>query len=173
MLKPTFACLTLLAVVATAQPALADGALFATLGESVPFAGSARQIGGTALINVGVGLDLNNLKPLPLRNSVLFDYATGSANGGSITNWGVGFGTRLSTPTYIGAAAFLYNVNVNQGSVIGSHSATSFGSNIYVGQRFISVPGGLSVGAQITYRQLPVVNGIDSSGISFAVRGSL
>jgi len=154
-------------------PARADGSLSFSVGPAIMFQSAARQIGGTTQLNVGAGYDFGGVKPLPFRSSVVFDYASGSAGGGSLTDWGVGLGGRLTTPVYLGASAFLYNVNANQGPIIGSRSATGFGSNIFVGEKLISIPGGASVGAQITYRQLPTVNGIDPSGLGFALRASL
>jgi len=161
-----------LAASATA-PARADGSLSFSVGPAIMFQSAARQIGGTTQLNVGAGYDFGGVKPLPFRSSVVFDYASGSANGGSLTDWGLGLGGRLTTPTYLGASAFLYNVNANQGPIIGSRSATGFGSNIFVGEKLISIPGGASIGAQVTYRQLPTVNGIDASGLGFALRASL
>ncbi len=157
----------------TAQPALADSTFSALVGEAVMFSSAARQIGGTGQINVGASVGLGHLKLSALKNSAVFDYASGSAGGGSINDWGIGFATRLNTPVYIGAGGLIYVVNVNRGAALGSRSTTGFGSNIFVGQRLFGLPGGTGFSAQMTYRQLPTLNGIDPSGLSFALRVDL
>jgi hypothetical protein len=157
-----------------AAPARADGPFTIGLGESLALQSPARQIGGTTQLNVTASLDMGNIKQFPLRNSVMFDYAGGSANGGSLSSYGLGFGTRLNTPVYIGAGAFLYSVTANQGPALGSHSTAGFGSNIFVGQRIADVPGvGPAFAIQLTYRQLPTINGIDPSGLAATFRVSL
>jgi hypothetical protein len=172
--RSVFTVLFAVALTASAAaPAGADGPFSLSVGPAIMFQSAARQVGGTSQINVGAALDVGAAKPFPLRNSFLFDYASGSANGGSLTDWGIGFGTRLSTPAYLGAGAFYYSVNVKQGPIIGSRSTGGFGSNIFVGEKLIDVPGGAAVGAQITYRQLPTLDGIDPSGLAFTLRVSL
>jgi hypothetical protein len=158
----------------TTVPARADGPFTIGLGESLAFQSQARQIGGTAQLNLTASLDMGNIKQFPLRNSVMFDYSGGSANGGSLSSYGLGFGTRLNSPAYIGAGAMLYNVTANQGPVLGSRSTISFGSNIFVGQRIANVPGvGPAFAVQLTYRQIPAVNGINPSGLAATFRVSL
>jgi hypothetical protein len=160
-----------LALVLTCAPVLADS-VGVTVGEAIPFQGAARSIGGTTQLNIGADIALTKAKVLPIRAALMFDYAGGSANGGSLNDYGLGLGARLTTPLYIGAGAFLYNVNANQGAALGSQSTNGFGTNIFVGERILPLPGGGGIGVQITYRQLPMVNGIDPSGLSFALRGS-
>ena len=106
-----------------AAPARADGPLAISVGLAVPFAGAARQIGGTDQLNVSAGLDLGPTKHIPLRTSVVFDYAGGAAGGGSLGEYGLGVGTRLNTPVFIGAAGFLYVVNASLGGALGSRTA--------------------------------------------------
>jgi len=157
----------------TLAPARADGPVSLGVGPSIAFQSQARQYGGINQLNITASLDLGNIKQIPLRNSLMFDYAGGAANGGSLGEYGIGFGTRLNTPVYIGAGAFLYSVNLNQGSALGTHSTSGFGSNIFIGQRILEVPGGAAFGVQLTYRQLPAVNGVDPSGLGLTLRVSL
>jgi len=154
-------------------PACADSPFGLGVGPSIMFQSAARQVGGTDQLNINATLDLGGSKHFPLRNSLMFDYAGGSANGGSLNDYGLGFGTRLTTPVYIGAGAFLYSVNANQGPVVGTHTATGFGSNIFVGEKILDVPGGAAFAAQLTYRQIPIVNGINPGGLAATLRVSL
>lgn len=171
MHKPPSLALVAFSLAATSLPAFADS-VGVTVGESIPFQSAARSIGGTTQLNVGADIVLNNAKVVPIKAALMFDYAGGSANGGSLNDYGVGIGARLTTPLYVGAGAFLYNVNANQGAPVGSSSTNGFGSNIFIGERLLPLPGGAGISAQITYRQIPVVNGVNPSGLSFALRGS-
>jgi len=171
MYKLFFAVAVALTLTSLAVPARADS-IGISVGEAIPFQAPARAIGGTSQLNLGADLSLSGAKVIPIKAVLLFDYAGGSANAGSLNDYGLGLGARLTTPLYVGAGAFLYDVNANQGAAIGSHSTNGFGANIFVGERILPLPGGAGISAQITYRQLPLVNGINPSGVGFALRGS-
>ena len=159
------------ALTATSVPAFADS-VGITAGEAIPFQSAARSIGGTSQLNLGFDVSLNRVPVIPIRPALMFDYAGGSANGGSLNDYGAGLGARLTTPFYAGAAAFIYNVNAKFGAGNVSNSTTGAGAQIFVGEKIVPLPGGAGIGAQITYRTLPVVNGVNPSGLSFALRGS-
>jgi hypothetical protein len=160
---------SLLLVALLAAPAAADS-VGLSVGESVVFQSAARQVGGTTQLNLGASFDLGPTKPLPVRASLVFDYAGGSANGGSLSNYGGGLGVRLTTPIYAGVNGLFYNVSLSPGGGLASANRTGFGTNYFVGERLASLPGGASVSLQATYRQLPTVNGVDPSGLGVSLR---
>jgi hypothetical protein len=171
--RVTAAAVALGSLAFAVAPARADGPLSIGVGPSIAFQSQARRSGGTDQLNINLALDLGSTKHFPLRNSLMFDYAGGAANGGSLSEYGLGFGTRLNAPTYVGGGAFLYSVNLNGGSAGGPHSSTGFGSNIFAGRRILEVPGGVAFAVQLTYRQLPVVSGVNPSGLGLTFRVSL
>jgi hypothetical protein len=166
-----FAPLGSLALVALlAAPATADS-VGLSVGQSLSFQSAARQVGGTTQLNLGATFDITPPK-IPLRGSIVLDYAGGSANGGSLSNFGAGLGVRLNTPIYAGVSGLIYDVSLNPGGGLATTSRTAFGTNYFVGERIIPIPGGGGVSIQATYRQLPVVNGVDPSGLGLGLRVS-
>jgi hypothetical protein len=180
MHRPLYLALVVVSLAATGLPAYADS-VGVTVGESIPFQSAARSLGGTTQLNLGADIALSNVKVLPIRPALMFDYSGGSGSGsalsGSLHDYGLGVGARLTTPLYAGAGLFVYDVNATFNSTVIGGSATSYstngvGTNIFLGERIIPLPGGAGISAQITYRQIPVVNGVNPSGLSFALRGS-
>ncbi len=157
--------------------ALADTGLSVFVGPTFVGQSAAQQIGGTVQTNVGAGYDIGP-KVIVLRTALQFEYAGGSANGGSLQNYGVGLSERLTTPVYAGAAVMLYGVNaqfsiaspLGGGPGTGSASTTGIGTNIFVGERLLGIPGGSSIGVELRYRAVPSAGGYNPSGVSVGLR---
>jgi hypothetical protein len=141
-----------------------------SIGENLVFSSAARSVGGTTQLNLGASFDIGPTKPLPVRASIVFDYAGGSAHGGSLSNYGGGLGVRLTTPVYLGVNALFYNVSLNPGGGLATANRVGLGTNYFVGERLAQFPGGGSLSLQATYRQVPLVNGVDPSGLGVSLR---
>jgi hypothetical protein len=122
----------------------------------------------------------------PFRLSIDGDYANGSAQNLGISDYGFGFGARLTTPIYAGLSAGFYTSTIRQtcsfatpgvaGSAGGggpsscpTQSGSGFGSTYFVGVRVFSGPG-FSLSLQGGYRQVPLVDGVNPSGTNVEVR---
>jgi hypothetical protein len=180
MYRPFLVATLALYLISTGVPALAD-TIGVTVGESIASQGAARDIGGTTQLNVGADVALYSPKLVPVKVALMFDYAGGSGSGqalsGSLNDYGLGLGARLTTPLYVGAGVLLYEVNATFNPTVIGGSSTSYntagvGTNIFLGERILPLPGGAGISAQITYRQVPMVNGVNPSGLSFGLRGS-
>ncbi|MBC5810645.1 MAG: hypothetical protein GIW95_07325 [Candidatus Eremiobacteraeota bacterium] len=158
-----------IALAGTPLAALADGPLSVTIGPAFVTQSTARTIGGTVQTNVGAAYDFGPKTIVPVRASLQFDYAGGASNGGALRDYGVGIAGRLTTPICIGAGVSLYSVSASIPSGT-SVSKTGIGSNYFIGQKIIDVPGGIDISLQATYRQVPQVNGIDPSGLAVGLR---
>jgi len=158
----------LAAVAASAAPAAADAGLSVTVGPTFVLQSAAQNVGATAQTNVNVAYDIGPKVPL-LRPFLTFDYAGGSANGGSLSDVGGGIGVRLTTPLYAGASLGFYAVNATPGGNLPSSSTTSVGTNLFAGERLFALPGiGLSL--QATYRQIPQTGGYNPSSVTLGLR---
>jgi len=160
---------SLVLVAFLAAPAAAES-VGLSIGENLVFQSAARSVGGTTQLNLGASFDFGPSKPLPVRASLVFDYAGGSAHGGTLSSYGGGLGVRLTTPIYAGINGLFYNVSLNPGGGLASANRVGFGTNYFVGERIASIPGGASISLQATYRQVPLVNGIDPSGLGVSLR---
>jgi hypothetical protein len=127
------------------------------------------QVGGATKLNLGASFDLTP-KVIPVRVALVFDYAGGSANGASLSNYGAGLGVRIDAPVYGGVNMLVYNVSLNPGGGLATASRVGLGTNYFVGERIARMPGGGTVSVQATYRQVPTVNGINPSGLGVALR---
>jgi hypothetical protein len=163
-------------------PASADAGIALSGGPTFALNGDTRNAVGSVQTNLGLGYDIGPKIVVPVRVSLDIDYAGGSGNGGTVSEFGGGLGARLTTPLYLGLTASLYNVNIHPGAVPlpGSGgglspspaSATGFGTNFFVGERIFGLPGGAGVALQATYRRLPPAGGYDPSSLTVGLRAS-
>ena len=176
------AVLAALAMLLSPGPASADAGIALSGGPTFVLNGDTRNAVGSVQTNLGLGYDIGPKIVVPIRVSLDLDYAGGSGNGGTISEFGGGLGARLTTPLYLGVTASLYTVNIHPGGIAapGSGSglsatptsSTGFGTNFFVGERLLGLPGGAGVSLQATYRRLPSSGGYDPSSLTVGLRAS-
>ncbi len=178
----TLARVALAAVVcaACATPAAADVLpISVQIGGQIPPDGFARSIAGTAQADFGLNLDVGPKTLVPVRVSFQLDDATSS----NFNEFGVGVAARLTTPTYAGAGISLYDVNARYATPVqpvgpdGTSSpsqvnlnSTSVGENFFVGQRIVSLPGGVNLSVEAAYKNIPSFDGLNPSAVSVGLR---
>lgn len=108
---------------------------------------------------------------MPLALSLQFDDANGSSTGGTFNEYGFGLAARLTTPFYAGAGFSLYNTNARiPGRALGSVNETGIGTNYFIGERVLSLPGGINFGLQASYKQVPQFDGLNPSAFGVGLR---
>jgi hypothetical protein len=157
-----------------AVPALADAPLSVELGAQLPQQSNARNAGGDVQTGFGVNYDFIRAPIVPVQVSLAFDDANGSNGNGKLDDYGIGVAGRLTTPLYAGIGFSVYTVNarVNAPSAP-SFTSTGIGTTIFAGERFLTLPGGVSFALQGTYKQLPSFQGINPSSIGVGLRVQL
>jgi hypothetical protein len=149
------------------------------IGGQIPPDGFARSIAGTAQADFGLNLDVGPKTLVPIRASFQLDDATSS----NFNEFGVGVAARLTTPTYAGAGISLYSVNARYppaAQPVGldgasspsevSLNSTSVGENFFVGQRIVSLPGGVGLSVEAAYKNIPGFEGLNPSAVSLGLR---
>lgn len=152
-------------------PAAAETPISASLGIHVP---TGNGLSGT-LTDLRVNYDFGPRTIIPVRTSFQFDYASGNGNGANQRFYGLGLAARLTTPIYAGAGASIYDVNgvaKGAGNLVRS-SGSGFGTNIFVGNHLVSIPGGVSLSLEGGYKSLPAVRGLNLSGFGVGLRAQL
>jgi hypothetical protein len=171
-----------------AATALAPGAASADilppvsfeLGAQVPTQSAARNAGGNAQTTIAAGYDFGPKTIIPIRASLQVDEATGSNGNGTYNEFGFGVNGRLTTPLYVGAGVSLYDTNAREqyvvpaGNVAGTGpvtvSSTSVGENFFIGERLISIPGGIDLDLEANYKNIPQFDGINPSAFGVGLR---
>ncbi len=134
------------------------------------------SLGGTTQLGVGLGYDFGPPIIVPVRATAQFDYNGGSNGGGSLTTYGFTVGARLTTPIYAGIGIGPYFTSLKQPLFMvpespalpvfppvfistpnGSATAAGFGTKFTVGDRILSLPGGVSLALEASYQLLPTV----------------
>ncbi len=147
------------------------------------------SLGGTTQLGVGLGYDFGPPIIVPVRATAQFDYNGGSNGGGSLTTYGFTVGARLTTPIYAGIGIGPYFTSLKQPLFMvpespalpvfppvfistpnGSATAAGFGTKFTVGDRILSLPGGVSLALEASYQLLPTVQGIDPSAARLGLR---
>jgi hypothetical protein len=161
-------------LLAAASPAAADLPLSVQLGAQFPTQNNAQNAGGDVQTNVGLNYDFIRAPVVPIQASFAFDLAQGSHGSGMLNEYGFGAAARLTTPIYIGAGLSIYNVNARYAFPGAANlTATGIGENIFVGDRVLSLPGGVNLSLQATYKQLPSVAGLNPSSLGVGLRVQL
>jgi hypothetical protein len=162
------------AIAGTAFPARADAPISVQLGAQFPEQGTARNSGGDVQTGFGVNYDFIHAPIVPVQVSLAFDDANGSNANGKLDAYGFGVAGRLTTPLYAGLGFSVYNVNARLNAPFApSVSATGIGTSIFVGERFLTLPGGVNFSLQGTYKQLPSLYGINPSSLGVGLRVQL
>jgi hypothetical protein len=159
---------------ACVAPALADAPISIQVGGQFPQQTNARNAGGDAQYDLGLNYDFINAPVVPIQASFQFDDANGTNHSGSLNAAGFGLAGRLTTPLYAGMGLSVYNITAKLAYPgAPSVSGTGIGTNIFAGDRFLSLPGGVNFSLQATYRQLPALGGINASSIGVGLRVQL
>ncbi len=161
-------------VLAAAAPAAADAPVSVQLGAQFPTQNNAQNAGGDVQTNLGLNYDIINAPVVPVQASFAFDFAQGSHGSGMLNTYGFGGAARLTTPLYAGAGLSIYNVNARYaypGAV--NATSTALGESVFVGDRVLSLPGGLNFSLQATYKQIPSFDGINPSNFGVGLRVQL
>ena len=152
-------------------PARADAGLSVELGAQFPEQGAARSVGGDVQTGFGVNYDFIRAPIVPVQVSFAFDDANGSTSNGKLNQVGFGVAGRLTTPLYAGIGFSVYNVNATvNGRDPQTLSSTGLGTTIFAGERFLTLPGGVSFALQGNYKQLPQFGGINPSSYGLGLR---
>lgn len=177
--------LAFLAVVIEPAPVRAEGPLSVALEAVVPSGNGGGSLGGNAQLGVGVGYDFGPPIIVPVRATAQFDYNGGSGNGGTLSTYGFTAGVRLTTPIYAGVGIGPYVSSYRlltvplalpgrqPGSFFSANPTTTevgLGTKFTVGDRILSLPGGVSLSLEASYQLLPAINGIDPSAARLGVR---
>ena len=167
--------LAALAIVGCGGPALAEAPLSIQIGPQFALQESGRNAGGAVQGNVGLNYDFGPRTIVPIRASFQFDDANGTHGGaGNIHQTGFGFAARLTTPLYAGVGVSVYNTSARlDDPAFPQLSATGIGTNYFVGDRVLSLPGGVSFSLQATYKQIPQFDGINPSAVGLGLRVQL
>ncbi len=169
-----FAAAFVAVAMAAAAPALADAPLSVQIGPQFPTQSSGRNAGGDVATDIGANYDVGPPLPLPFRASLQADYAHGSHGNGKLDDFGIGIAARLTTPIYAGAGISLYSVNVRLDDPAAvSRNVVGAGENFFIGDRVLSLPGGLAFSVQGTYKLLPSAGGVDASNVGVGLRVQL
>jgi hypothetical protein len=159
---------------ACVAPARADAPISVELGAQFPQQTNARNAGGDAQYDLGLNYDFINAPVVPIQASFQFDDANGTNRSGSLNAAGFGLAGRLTTPVYAGIGVSVYNVTAKLAYPgAPSVSGTGIGTNIFAGDRFLTLPGGVNFSLQATYRQLPSFAGVNPSSVGVGLRVQL
>jgi hypothetical protein len=159
---------------AAGAPAAADLPVSVQLGAQFPSQNNAQNAGGDAQTDFGLNYDFIRAPVVPVQVSFAFDLAQGTHGSGMFDEYGLGAAARLTTPIYAGAGISLYNVNARYAFVNAANiTSTGIGESIFVGDRFLSLPGGLNFSLQATYKQLPSFAGLNPSSFGAGLRVQL
>lgn len=162
------------AFLANAAPACADLPLSVQIGPQFPVQSNARSAGGNAQIDVGLNYDIVRPPVIPAALSFQFDEANGANGAGNLNEYGFGFAGRLTTPFYAGAGFSVYNTTGRPNSPFAaSFSSTALGTNYFVGDRFLSLPGGVNFSLQAGYKLIPQFDGVNPSAFGVGLRVQL
>jgi len=183
------AALACTSTIAAAAPALAEGPLSVAAQGVILSGNGGGSLGGTTQLGVGLGYDFGPPIIVPVRATAQFDYNGGSNGGGSLTTYGFTVGARLTTPIYAGIGIGPYFTSLKQPLFMvpespalpvfppvfistpnGSATAAGFGTKFTVGDRILSLPGGVSLALEASYQLLPTVQGIDPSAARLGLR---
>jgi hypothetical protein len=161
-------------VLAAAAPAAADLPISVQLGAQFPTQNNSQNAGGDAQTNVGLNYDFIRAPVVPIQASFAFDLSQGTHGSGMLNEYGFGAAARLTTPIYVGAGISIYNVNARYAFPNAQNvSSTGIGENIFVGDRVLSLPGGVNFSLQATYKQLPSFDGLAPSSLGVGIRVQL
>jgi hypothetical protein len=162
------------ALAGAALPATADTPISVQLGAQFPQQSNGRNAGGDVQTGFGVNYDFIRAPVVPVQVSLAFDDANGSNGYGKLDTYGFGVAARLTTPLYAGVGLSVYNVN-SRFNVPNAPSASStgIGESFFVGERFLTLPGGANFSLQGTYKQIPSFNGINPSSLGVGLRVQL
>ncbi|GAC1413455.1 MAG: hypothetical protein NVS3B16_06490 [Vulcanimicrobiaceae bacterium] len=139
-----------------------------------PLAESARKAGGTTQSAFALDYDFGPQTIVPIRASFHLEDSNGSRGSGRINAFGAGVAARLTTPIYAGAGLSLVTINAAPdmpNAVV--TNVTGIGTNLFVGERLFSLPGGTGVALQATYRRLPHAGNVDPSAFALGLRVQL
>jgi hypothetical protein len=162
------------AVLATSAAARADGPLSVQIGPQFALQDNARNAGGDMQTDIGAGYDFLKLPVAPVTAALQADDAFGSHGSGNLNQFGFGVAGRLTTPIYAGAGISVYNVSGRLAyAAAPSLSGSAVGENFFIGDRVLSLPGGLGFNLQATYKRVPSIAGIDSSAFGVGLRVAL
>jgi len=174
------------AIYASAVPARADvlPPVSVELGAQFLPQSNARTGAGDTQLSVGANYDIWKVPLAPVKVSLRFDEANGGGQHGSTFNeYGFGVTGQLTTPLYAGAGFSVYNTSV--GAVVPApgitslnggrftSSSTALGEEFFVGDRFLSLPGGVNFALQATYKDIPQYNGFNPSAVAVGLRVQL
>jgi|GEM_PF-1507155 len=166
------AALAACAVLACALPARADSPFSLEAGPQFGLQSSGRSAAGNVATDLGVNYDFGPRTVIPIRASLQIENVNGT-NGafGNLHQNAFGIAGRLTTPLYAGFGVSVYTTSaaVDSPTALQYH-ATSVGTNYFVGQRVLSLPGGSAFSLQATYKQIPAFAGIDTSAVGVGVR---
>lgn len=181
-MQKSIRCFVLLSVLvgacsALTAPAAADAGVSILGGPA--FVLNSNSVLPTVLTSVGLGYDLGPKTIVPIRFSVEGDYAGGSGHGGSLDEYELGVGARLTTPLYVGVTASVYSASVHpaafSGGVPGPGASSSGGLSgaVFAGEKLFGLPGGAGVSLQATYRRLSAGGGYNPNSLTVGLRVNL
>ncbi len=163
-----------LALLVNAVPARADLPVSVQIGPQFPTQSNARNAGGNTQIDVGLNYDIVRPPVIPAALSFQFDEANGANGAGNLNEYGFGFAGRLTTPLYAGAGFSIYNTTGRPNSPFApSFSSTALGTNYFVGDRFLSLPGGVNFSLQAGLKLIPQFDGVNPSAFGVGLRVQL
>jgi hypothetical protein len=163
-------------IAAAPTPALAEGPLSVALQAVIPSGNGGGDFSGTTQLGLGLGYDFGPPIVVPVRATAQFDYNGGSNGDSSLSTYGFTVGARLTTPIYAGIGIGPYFTSFKQpvfGPALvgrtpiliftGPSSVTTtsagLGTKFTVGDRILSLPGGVSLALEASYQLLPTVAG--------------
>jgi hypothetical protein len=172
-----------------ATPALADGPISVYAGPQFIAQGTAQNLAGTVQVDAAAGYDFGPKTIVPVRARFDLDDGFGNTNNGRVGYFGVGASARLTTPVYAGVGFSIYSVNVHVSPVVtpgfsqgvaagttipngSSANGTGFGTNIFVGQKILSVPG-IGLAIEGSYKRIPSLDGVNPSAFGIGLRASI
>lgn len=177
-------------IAGTPAPARAEGPLSVALQAVIPSGNGGGSFGGTTQLGAGLGYDFGPPIIVPVRATVQFDYNGGSEGGSSLSTYGFTVGARLTTPIYAGIGIGPYFTSLKEGNFLEpipfppmpgrtfiylpppnlSMTTAGFGTKFTVGDRILSLPGGVSLSLEASYQLLPTIRGIDPSAGRLGLR---
>jgi len=160
------------ASLACALPARADSPFSLQVGPQFGLQSSGRSAAGNVATDVGLNYDFGPRTVIPIRASLQFENVNGT-NGafGNLHQNAFGVAGRLTTPLYAGFGVSVYTTSAAVSNPFGfQYHSTSIGTNYFVGQRVLALPGGTAFSLQATYQQIPAFAGIDTSALGAGVR---
>ncbi len=153
------------------RPVAAATPLSVTLGAQFPTQNNAQNAGGDTQASLLVGYDVIHAPIVPIQASLTFDASQGTHGSGMLNELGFGVEGALTTPFYAGAGVSVENVNARP-AYAGASNVTQLGlgTSIFVGDRVLSLPGGVNFSLQATYKQVAPVDGINPSSYGLGLR---